>query len=89
MTEPLIAVVADVDGVRLTAVGSPVGIVTPGGTRSVEPPVVFESAASCAVVPLKRFMSTFPEMPLTVPLLVRCQKVQVGHPPGTRGVVTP
>ena len=41
------------------------------------------------MVPLKRFMSTLPEMPLTVPLLVRCQNVQVGQPPGTRGVDTP
>ncbi len=79
--------VADAVAVRLVA--SPPGTVGPGGTGAEDPPVVFASAASWAVVPLNEFMSTLPEMPLTRPLLVRCQNVQVGQPPGTRGELTP
>ena len=36
-------------------------------------------------VPLKRSLSTLPLMPLTLAVLVFCQNVHVGQPPGSRG----
>jgi hypothetical protein len=67
------------------AVGAPAGTVGPVGGGSVVPPELLASAASCASEPLNRLRSTFPPMPDTRPLLVRCQNVQVGQPPGTIG----
>ena len=67
-------------------VAAPVGRVGPVGGGFVEPPVALAILASCALLPLKRFMSTVPPIPLTEPLLVRCQNVQVRQPPGTFGL---
>ena len=69
-----------------SVVAAPVGSVGPDGGGALEPPLAFAMWASCALVPLKRFMSTWPPMPLTEPLLVRCQNVQVLQPPGTLGL---
>ena len=89
VTGALIAGTAVVEGVMVSAVGAPAGTVGPGGGGAVEPPEESASAASWALVPLNLFMSTLPEMPLTDPLLVRCQNVQDLHPPGTLGELTP
>ena len=57
-----------------------------GATGAGVPPA---RVCSWARVPLKTLMSTAPDTPESDADEVYCQKVQVGHPPGTCGEETP